>query len=454
MAGDHVFLSSHQLELLKHEPARLPLDLLARLRARFFLKEQVDRPGMRRLARSRIAAKRETVTSGPTLHIIVPTLQCAHSCRYCQVSRALDDTGHTMSEADLDAACDTIFESTANALTVEFQGGDPLLRFDLVQRAIVRIVELNEAHGKRLRFVVASTLHQLTPEMCTFFQAHQVYLSTSIDGPAALHNRNRPTPTRDSYERTLEGIDLARRMLGRDAVAALMTTTRASLSQPEAIVDEYVRLGLPEIFIRPLSAYGFAKRNQAHLGYSLQDFAAFYDRALERVLHWNRQGVELREVYASIILNKVLSPFDAGYVDLQSPTGAGSSVLVYNYDGYAYPSDEARMLLETGDSSLRMGRIGTPLRKLLDSPVRRDLVMASQVDGAGCQTCPYQLFCAPNPVDARAQHGTLFAPVEQTEHCQRHLRLFDAMFERLACADDWTMDLFHRWAAPTREEAH
>ena len=453
-SGDHAFFSPAEFEQFRQSPATLPLRRQAELRARFMMGDGVPSAGMRRLVSSRIAAKRETVSAGPALHIIVPTLQCAHSCRYCQVSRSLHDLGHTMSLADLDAACDTVFESASPTLTVEFQGGDPLLRFDLVERAILRIQGRNAFEGRRIRFVIASTLHQLDTSMCEFFKTHGVYLSTSIDGPRDLHNRNRPTPGRDAYERTLAGMELARTHIGPDAVAALMTTTKASLAHPEAIVDEYVRLGFREIFLRPLSSYGFAKRNQSLLGYSVEDFFRFYQCGLQRVLHWNRQGVEIREVYASILLNKMLSTFDAGYVDLQSPTGAGASVLVYNYDGHVYPSDEARMLAETGDTSLRMGHIGTPLEALLASPVRAALARASEVeDMAGCRDCPYSLFCAPNPVDAQAQFGTPFAPVHGTEHCQRHMGLFDAMFMALRTADEDLLDLFHQWARPTTEAA-
>lgn len=447
--GDFAIFSPEEFALLTTAPARLPLQRQADLRSRFILGAEAPSWGMRRLLASRVAARHETVTGGPALHIIVPTLQCAHSCRYCQVSRALDDYGHTLSPVALNAACDTVFESQAPALTVEFQGGDPLLRFDLVRRAILRIAERNRVEQRRIRYVIASTLHQLDEEMCAFFKTHGVYLSTSLDGPRELHNRNRPIPGRNAYERTIAGIELARKHLGADAVAALMTTTQASLAQPEAIVDEYVRLGFKEIFLRPLSSYGFAKRNQALLGYSVEDFIAFYQRGLDRVLYWNTQGVELREVYASILLNKILSPFDAGYVDLQSPTGAGSSVLVYNYDGHVYPSDEARMLAETGDLSLRMGPIGTPLSMLLASPVRRRLAQASEVEtAAGCQDCAYSRYCAPNPVDAQAQWSTMHVSPLRTEHCQRHLTLFDLMFERLREARQDQLDLFHRWARP------
>jgi His-Xaa-Ser system radical SAM maturase HxsB len=449
-SGDHAFFSAEEFERFRHNPYSLPLSRQAELRARFLLgSHQQLGPGMRRLLSSRIAAKRETVSGAPTLHIIVPSLQCAHSCRYCQVSRALDSHGYTISEADLDAACDTVFESSSQTLTVEFQGGDPLLRFDLLERAILRLQRRNALEGRSMRFVVASTLHQLDAAMCAFFRDHGVYLSTSIDGPAELHNRNRPIPGRNSYERTLAGVEMARQLIGPGAVAALMTATKASLPYAREIVDEYVRLGFSEIFLRPLSSYGFAKRNQQLLGYDVDDFLHFYEQGLARVLHWNAQGVEVREVYASILLNKILATFDAGYVDLQSPSGAGSSVLVYNYDGYVYPSDEARMLAETGDVSLRMGRIGTSMEALLASQVRSDLVDASRTDGmAACRECPYQLFCAPNPVDAQAQFGRLWVPAQDTEHCRRHTALFDAMFRLVHSADERRADMLHRWAMP------
>lgn len=452
-SGDHAFFSPAEFEQFVVSPAKLPLRRQADLKARFLLGNATLSSGMRRLVASRVSAKRETVAAGPALHIIVPTLQCAHSCRYCQVSRSLQDQGHTLSLTHLDAACDTVFESTSPTLTVEFQGGDPLLRFDLIEHVILRIQSRNAAEKRRIRFVVASTLHQLDAAMCAFFKEHGVYLSTSVDGPKHLHNRNRPIPGRDAYERTLSGVAMARSNIGPDAVAALMTTTKASLAYPEEIVDEYVRLGFKEIFVRPLSSYGFAKRNQAILGYTVAEFLDFYQRALRRVLHWNRQGFAIREVYASILLNKALSTFDAGYVDLQSPTGAGASVLVYNYDGHVYPSDEARMLAESGDTSLRMGRIGTPLADLLEGTVRQTLVEASTVENAAaCSTCPYQLFCAPNPVDAKAQFGSFHAPVHDTEHCQRHTGLFDAMFSMLRTADEDLLDLLHQWARPAAAE--
>ncbi len=435
-------------------PDKLPPKRQAELAARFFLPNRGRNEGKERLLAARRAAKRETVALGPSLHIIVPTLQCGHTCQYCQVSRALSDTGFTMTPAALDAACERIWESDAEVLTVEFQGGDPLLRFDLIVRAVEKLTEMNRTGRKRIRFVVASTLHQLTEEMCEFFRIHRVFLSTSLDGPDHLHNRNRPVPSRDSYQRTLEGIALARRCIGEHSVSALMTTTRASLEFPEQIVDEYVKHGLTEIFLRPLSIYGFAKRNLARVGYSQAEFQVFYERALQRILWWNQQGVYLREAYLSILMNKILSTFDAGYVDLQNPPGAGSIVLVYNYDGWVYPSDEARMLVETGDSSLRMGLVTDSLDQLLASATRQELRRAAEIAAIDCGGCAFRHYCAPNPVDSQAQFGRPDVPAHQTEHCGRHQWLFDLAFMLLQSADADQEEMFHAWAQPnTMQEA-
>jgi His-Xaa-Ser system radical SAM maturase HxsB len=446
--GDWELMDVRTIALLADDSSALPIELEARLLSKGLVTSPYQGKGTALLKKARLSARHTTVRDEASLHILVPTLQCAHSCQYCQVSRALDSVGHVMTIEDIDAACDQVFKTSSRMLTVEFQGGDPLLRFDLVQRAVLKINAINKIERRSIRFVIATTLHQLTPAICEFCKEHEIYLSTSIDGPALLHNRNRPIPSRDAHERTVAGIKLARQLIGPDSVSALMTTTKLSLTFAHEIVDEYVRLELSEIFIRPLSSYGFAKRNQSRLGYSVQDFQAFYRSALDRVLYWNSNGVRIREVYASILLNKMISTFDAGYVDLQSPTGAGSSVVVYNYDGFVYPSDEARMLAESGDTSLRM----KPIRSMDDGASQR--VVASLREASkpneieGCNTCAYHAYCGPNPVDAQAQHGAMTAPVRSTEHCARHLALFDAMFGRLADCSEEERKIFTLWSQP------
>ena len=80
--------------------------------------------------RSRMAYLRE-----PTpLHIFVVTLRCEHSCPYCQVSRqSTDRSRFDMSEETARRALKIAFESPSKRIKIEFQGGEPLLNFPLIQ---------------------------------------------------------------------------------------------------------------------------------------------------------------------------------------------------------------------------------------------------------------------------------------------------------------------------------
>jgi hypothetical protein len=91
-AGEQAFLrAGGRAALLRNHDSFLPGGR-AELAARVFLPNHGRNQGKECLLAARRAPKRETVAAGPSLHIIVPTRQCGHTCQYCQVSRAQSDT--------------------------------------------------------------------------------------------------------------------------------------------------------------------------------------------------------------------------------------------------------------------------------------------------------------------------------------------------------------------------
>ncbi len=228
-------------------------------------------------------------------------------------------------------------------------GGQPLLHFERVRSLVEAIESRNRIEGRKIRFVIASTLHDLTDEQLAFMRDHRFDLSTSLDGPEWLHNANRPRPERDSYQRTVEGIERGRKMLGEDAVSALTTLTRRSLEAPGEIIDEYRKLGFHSISLRPLSPYGFARKTESRNGYPIGDFLRFYEVALDHLLAVNRSGYFMEETYGRMLLGQLLTPFSHGYVDLRSRAGRALGGRLSTRTGRVYPSDEARMLASMGD---------------------------------------------------------------------------------------------------------
>ena len=188
-----------------------------------------------------------------------------------------------------------------------------------------------------------------------------------------------------------------------------MTATRLSLSHPREIIDEYIRLGFDSIFLRALSPYGFAVRSFKSIGYSTEEFLRFYFDALDYILDLNRNGVRIVETFAQIILTRMLTPFSTGYVDLQSPAGAGIGVAVYNYDGDVYASDESRMLAQMDDTSFRLGSVhSNSYEEIFGGELLRTIASSSCTESLpGCCDCAFQTWCGADPVHAHATQGDL-----------------------------------------------
>jgi His-Xaa-Ser system radical SAM maturase HxsB len=421
--------------------------LYADLVANFFISPKPV-PDLIDVLATRYRTKKSFLDPFTALHIIVVTLRCNHTCHYCQVSRQSEDKHQfDISLADLDRSLDLIFRSPAPELTIEFQGGEPLLAFDRVQYAVRGAIERNRVHGRTLRFVVCTNLTVLTPEMLDFLKEHEVVVSTSLDGPASLHDRNRPVKGGESSAMLREGIRLAREALGRDMVGALMTTSSQSLDQPEAIIDCYRENGFDHVFLRPIHPYGFAQRLSPRFTYDAARFLEFYKRGLLYILDLNRAGEWFVEDYAAIILKKMLTPFPVGYVDLQSPSGLVNAVAVYNYDGGVYASDESRMLAETGDFSFRLGHVSQDYEELFHGELARRVTALSVNESlAGCADCGLQAYCGSDPVRNHAQHGDIEGYRPSSTFCATNMEIIRFILE-LIDSDPEAEQIFRRWTA-------
>lgn len=445
LVGEYVFLSPE--ELADFTGRRLDPWSAAyfRLKGKQFFYDGTSDVALELLA-AKYRTQQSTLPHFTGLHLFVVTLRCDHSCPYCQVSRVSPDrAAFDMTRETADRAVEWLYRSPSPVLKVEFQGGEALLNFELVRYVVERVEARND--GRVVEFVIATNLSPLTEEVLDFCREHRIFLSTSIDGPRELHNANRPVPGNDSYERAVRGIQRAREVLGHDSVAALMTTTARSLDYPREIVDEYVRLGFESIFLRPISPYGFALRSAAKLGYTTDTFLEFYRTGLLHILELNRQGVPIREEYASIILRKMLTSFATGYVDLQSPAGIGTAVLVYNYDGNVYASDEGRMLAETGDRTFLLGNVHEDAYEdlFLNSPLL-PLIHETMVEGTPvCTDCAYLPWCGTDPVFHHATQGDPVGHRPTSDFCRKNMGVFRLLIDLME-ADPEAARIMRGWA--------
>lgn len=357
------------------------------------------------------------------LHMFVVTLRCDHSCQYCQVSRVSEDrAAFDMTPEIADAALAHVFKSPSPKIKIEFQGGETLLNFELIKYIIEKATVLGA--DRDVQFVIATNLGFVDDEIIDYCRAKAVYFSVSLDGPAFLHDANRPRPGNDSHARTKNAILRVRNALGAERVSALMTTTQLSLSHPEAIVDEYVALGFDSIFIRHLSDYGFAARSRGRIGYQATAFVEFFKKALARVIEWNLRGTHLIESYTQLLVRRILTAYPTGYVDLQSPSGMGIGALLYNYNGKIYTADEGRMLAEMGDDTFCIGHVRDDYKSLIAGSNLVPMLRESMVEAVpGCCDCAFNLYCGTDPLYHYRSQGSWVGHRPTSEFCFRNMEI-------------------------------
>jgi His-Xaa-Ser system radical SAM maturase HxsB len=297
-------------------------------------------------------------------------------------------------------AVDLVFRSASPCVKIEFQGGEPLLNFQVVRHIVEYAEQLNRKAKKDLEFVICTNLTAVEDHQLEFCKEHGVVISMSLDGPREIHNAcRRMADGEGSYDPVMAGLEKARKYMG-DRIAAMMTTTRSSLMRFREVVDEYLRDGFRSIFLRSLNPYGRAVSNRSELQYPMEEFIASYKDGLDYIIELNLRGIPFVEEYASLILMRMLTPFATGFVDLQSPTGAGIGGVIYDYDGSVYVSDEGRMLARSGDRTFRMGSVlENTYEELFGGEVIRRTVDASCVECLPqCRDCAFQMWCGADPV--------------------------------------------------------
>lgn len=438
MVGQHVKLGKRDLVALVKGTLRPTDQIYYDLKSNHILLDEDSNVALDLLA-LKYRSKQHRVSQFTALHIFVVTLRCDYTCKYCQVSRRMEGAeAFDMSRETALKSLELMFMSPSRSLKIEFQGGEPLLNFELIKFIVTSAIDMNALKNRDLQFVITTNLTFVDQELLDFCETHAIYISTSLDGPEELHNKNRPRPNKDGYQKTIEGIEKIQNQLGHDKISALMTTTSESLKQPMQIIDEYVKQNLHSIFLRPLSPYGFAIKTKQTEKYNIDNWMAFYKAGLKYIIELNKAGYYMAEQYTTIILRKILSPQNPGYVDLQSPAGIGISAVVYNYDGDIYASDEARMLKEMGDEEFKLGNVfDNDYYEIFGSDILLDSLEHSLPESSPmCSDCGLVTYCGADPVYHYATQGDVVGKKPLSFFCKKNTSIIEHIFELLDDEDN------------------
>lgn len=374
--------------------------------------------------------------------ILVPTLRCNLSCSYCQVSRApIDKAGFDWSEDTLAGVLSIIDRIDGDSIKIEFQGGEPSLRCDLIRDVIEQCRRFTDC-----TFVICSNLEKITEEFGALIARPDVFISTSLDGDEKTHARNRSGSTQ--FRANLRHI-IDRH--GSSKVSALPTIDTTRLPDIDGLIEAYAAFGLRSIFLRPVTYHGFARKRHATSVDPGHAWRQYHRQFVQHIItrNWIERDAVMEETYLSICLRRIMQPGRERHVDLRQPNPVGVDYIVIDHDGIVYPTDEARMLARSGVVDLAIGNVqqgwDSGRRKLLNS-------YSTNAGDPACDRCAFQPYCGRDVVDDLSRYGTIDISRHETEFCRRHLHMFDLAFELLDSSEPAVKFSIDRWLSlPTRE---
>lgn len=393
---------------------------------------------------SRFSTLNNSLFQGPSLFIIVLTMRCNLRCLYCQVTpENLKAKNRELDQKTAKKIVDTIFKSPAKSIRIEFQGGEPLLNWPILEYIVKYAHKVNAEVKKNLIISLISNLTLLDDDKLKFLLKNEVALCCSLDGPAEVHDQNRQFISGQGSHAILnQNIAKAQQAIAKEnrkdthkgiKLDAVLTVSRFSLPYHREIVDEYRRLGFDHLFLRPLSSFGLAKETWQTIGYVPQDYINFYRKILDYILEVNEKGELFIERGTLYLVKKILKGEDAYYLDMKSPCGAVTGQLAFDYNGDVYTCDEGRMAARMGIDSFKLGSVHEDeYNDLIDNETAKITCLSSLLDNhVSCYDCPYKPFCGTCPIANLVDHRTLFPIISNTERCQINQAIFDYLFSKL-----------------------
>lgn len=205
-------------------------------------------------------------------------------------------------------------------------------------------------------------------------------------------------------------------------------------------------MGFDGIFLRPLTPLGKATKNWDKIGYTPEEFVAFYQEAMEELILINQKERFMKKDHSAILLNRMDGQF-VNYMELRSPCGAGIGQLAYYADGEIFTCDEGRMLHEMGDHTFWLGNVfNSTYADIIQSGICRT-VCASSIHETipNCCDCVYQPYCGTCPVVNYAKSQDIIEKEPRGYRCKIYSGMLDYLFRKLLSGNQETIDILKTW---------
>lgn len=372
----------------------------------------------------------------PTMLAVVKNKDCNLACTYCFAEA--DHTRLYQTSEFLSRLFHRILENfpRKERIVYLFSGGEPLIHFKTIRGSVQRFwSELDAEQRERVVFGLMSNGTCITPEMAEFFREYRVNVCVSVDGPAEIHDRNRPLGSGNGSHAKVEAkLDLL-------TEHGVPYSTICTIVHPEDVVPTFeyqLSRGRHNLYMRPLRMQGRQLRGDekvthrdesGHVDYQLW-MAEEFLRLADRIAAYNRTHED--RIVEQTIANHIrhLTERRKDFMCLRGPCGAGSGAkLGVDWNGNLFPCDTLvefpELQVASKDEVEHVEDFSQLFRK---SQVLHEMSGRKPENIPECSQCQVQRYCGSGcSATSFSMHGNLRSP---SDRCDYERALFEGLLWR------------------------
>jgi uncharacterized protein len=302
------------------------------------------------------------------------THRCNLACRYCYAGKAFKKDMPLVTAKKI---IDFAFNITLPGEIMEFCffGGEPLLVFNLMEKAVGYIQVKQHDRNQNIHLSVTTNGTLLTQHILDYLQNENVSLCVSIDGPAYIHNQNRRySDGRGSFEDVLKNLKRAVQCL--DDVQVNAVYGPEIINFLPNIISFFIHHGISTIHLNPDITATWHNGSYDNLKNIYMQIAKYYIRLFQ-------QGKELA---INLLDSKILVFLKNGYMK-RDKCGMGETEWGFAPSGNIYPCE--RFIGEDNNIAFCLGNIHTGFNLMR----RCSLLKQSGNCDEKCITCTLRNYC-------------------------------------------------------------
>jgi len=308
--------------------------------------------------------------------------RCNLACRYCFASYASASSEEKdMSWEIARTAIDFLLKNSGKKknLQVDFFGGEPLLNFEVVKKAVKYGKEESAREGKSIKFTLTTNALLLDDEKIDFLNRENISLILSLDGSPAVHDRMRLLPSgKGSHNEVLTRIKKAVSSRRGEDYYIRGTYTRDSMNffdSARYFLDE----GLNNFSLEPVAA-----RGEEPYSIRVQDLP-FIEKEYEKLA---KLFIERSRAKKPFIFFHFMMQMDKPLCVTRRLLGCGAGVeyLAVAPEGKLYPCHQF-----VGRAEFLMGDV---FSGSVDKTLRQKFADANLFAKEGCPDCWAKYYCS------------------------------------------------------------